>query len=142
MLGEYLPWIGASAEAEGPPELDPDAPEAPAATVVLLLPEEPQPPAITAIRTASASGTVVWIRSPRWRALMSSSFRSDASTPTCVVRRGDETKVKAQSVRRWTLGSRTRPASSPSGTSRVQRTSSRSRSACGAYRCRPRSRGG
>jgi hypothetical protein len=56
--GEYFPWTGASVEAGGPaPAVDPEAPvvpEAPAATDVVLLLEDPHPLAITATSTASA----------------------------------------------------------------------------------------
>ena len=58
IMGEYFPWTGASVEADGPaPAVDPEAPvvpEAPAATDVVLLLEDPQPLAITATRPASA----------------------------------------------------------------------------------------
>jgi hypothetical protein len=57
-MGEYFPWTGASVEADGPaPAVDPEAPvvpEAPAATDVVLLLDEPQPLATTATSAASA----------------------------------------------------------------------------------------
>ena len=65
-LGEYFPWIGASVEAGGPaPAVDPEAPgvpEAPAATEVVLLFEEPQPLAIIATKAASAIEPAVALR--------------------------------------------------------------------------------